>query len=467
MEIEKIQFQNNIPLAIKIFSINRYPIHWHEDITEIILPLEGSIEIITDFERNAVDEGDFWFVNNKSIHSIQSISESKDSKIACFYIDLNYFEDRFKYIKYMFFRSDAYSEDKKSNSKKIIDEDYKIRFRNILVSILSDYQKETFLPESLRERLLNKLVYAIVYEFNWLQFIERKERFISSVHLDRYHRIMKYIDDHYSEKITLDDIISMEYVTKTYFSHFWKRLSSFSFQERINYERVLKSTRMLFSDRTITEISDRCGFSDPKYYYKNFKRWFGCMPLEYKSRCLDYTKKGFDFKELSLEEIEDILENYLRGFFEIYYNEEVDWEATNIINHYANIRYLHLLDKVGDHKIPKYTNINILGEYCFNLKDDYFEFNWHNVDVLINLALDIDFIPNIMISSQDIGTSLIVDAVKTFLDRCIEYYGIKEVSRWNYYINYNNLLKLGDIDQIYNEINKRIKDASINYFFEY
>ncbi len=464
MQIEDIKFDKNLSLSIEILSINKYPIHWHEDIVEIIMPIKGIVQVVTDFERNIVEEGDFWFVNNKSIHSIESTS---NSIIAHFYIDLNYFEDKFKYIKYMFFRSTAYSKDTRSKSSNDLYRDYKIRFRNILVSILSNYSEGQSLSEDVREKLLNKLVYAMVYEFNWLQFIERKESFISPVHLDRYHRILEYVDDHYSEKITLDDIISREYITKTYFSHFWKEISSFSFQERINYERVIKSVKMLFSDLSIVEISDRCGFSDPKYYYKNFKKWYGCMPLEYKSKCEEYKSKGFDYKILQLDNVGLIIEEYLKKYYEVYYNKDADSEATNIINHYANIRYLHLLDRDGDKTIPKYTNINILGEYCFKLIDYGFDFNWHNLDVLIKLTLDIEFIPNIIINNPKIAPKIIIAAVKFFIDRCIDYYGKKEVSRWNFHINYNNLLKLDNIDDVSIKLKDRIKDLNISYFFEY
>lgn len=462
--VEAITFQRDIPLKIKIFSIKKIPTQWHEGATEIVMPLKGSILVETDFEKNIVEEGEFWFINNNSVHSIKS---EKDAKVACFYIDLKYFKDRFEYIEYMFFRSNAYTDGNTPGSNRDQNVEYKIRFRNMLLSILTEYHKDTKLPKEINERLFNKLVYAMVYEFNWLQFIERKESFISSVHLDRYHRIIKYVDEHYAERITLDDITSMEYITKTYFSHFWKKLSTYSFQERINYERVLKSTKMLFTNMTITEISERCGFSDTKYYYKHFKRWYGCMPLEYRAQCDVYAKEGFEFEELDFKDIDSILEDFLKKYFEVYYDKDADSEATNIVNHYANIRYLHLINKSGDNKIPKYSNINILGEYCFNLKNQGFEFNWHNIDVLINMALDIDFIPNIVISNREISEDMILDALKIFANRCIEYYSKQEVGRWKYSVDYSNLIKLNNIDKIYDELSSRVKNININYFFEY
>lgn len=54
-----------------------------------------------------------------------------------------------------------------------------------------------------------------------------------------------------------------------------------------------------------------------------------------------------------------------------------------------------------------------------------------------------------------------------FADRCIEYYGKVEVSRWKYSFNYNNLIKLNYTDQLNDELERIIKNLNINYFFEY
>ena len=105
MNEEKIIFKDNLPFSIKIQSINRYPIHWHENITEILLPIKGSIEVIANYEHILVKEGDFWFVNNKAIHSIKA---SPEAIVAVLHIDLDYFQKQFEYIKYMFFRSNMF-----------------------------------------------------------------------------------------------------------------------------------------------------------------------------------------------------------------------------------------------------------------------------------------------------------------------------------------------------------------------
>jgi len=59
MLAEKIEFSDNQPFRVKVQKINRYPIHWHDGITEIILSIRGDVEVVTNFEHLTVKEGDF------------------------------------------------------------------------------------------------------------------------------------------------------------------------------------------------------------------------------------------------------------------------------------------------------------------------------------------------------------------------------------------------------------------------
>ena len=221
MNAEKIEFNDDQPFRVKIQKINRAPIHWHEETTEIILPIRGDVEVVVNFEHILVKEGDFHFINNRSIHSIRS---SSNSVVAMIHINLSLYEQQFNYIKYMFFRSNPFIDDRRDLGKDAFNFkiDHKMQFRNLLIDILLRKLSYELSGKSL-ERLGDQLVYSLVFEFNWLKFMKTNEIIMDSAQFDRYHRIVKYIDDHYSDKITLDDIVSSEFITKTYFSHYWKK----------------------------------------------------------------------------------------------------------------------------------------------------------------------------------------------------------------------------------------------------
>lgn len=461
MKLQKIQFKENLPLKIEVHSINRFPIHWHEDITEIILPIKGSVDIKANFEEIHLDEGDFFFINNKTIHSIRSDDESV---VLLFYINLDHFEEQFPYIKYMFFRNSIYEELLgKSQVDLETKERFKIHFRNLLISIFAESLNPS-VSTQMYDMLIHKLVYQMIYEFNWLQLLKKDGDFISSVHLDRYHRIVKYIQENYSQKINLDDIVSMEYITKTYFSHFWKNLSTYSFSERINYERVLKSEFLLLKNMTITEISHQCGFSDTKYYYRTFKKWYGCMPLEHKEKCFAYESMGHKYKKLDLEDVKPLFEAYMKKFF-IYDNSlEEDIDFSSIINKYLYLKYYHTAHGKSS-TTDKYLILDPF-KYSSHTDDGEIKFNWTTMDLFINLVIDFEFTLKVKFNTDNINRNVVSEYVNIFLESSINRYGMDLFKSCHFLINYKDSLIFDNTKPIEKLITDRFEDVTISYYIE-
>ena len=202
------------------------------------------------------------------------------------------------------------------------------------------------LSEEFLENFEFQLIYSMVYEFHWLQFLKKKDSYISPFQLDRYHRVIKFMDENYGEKITLEDVASREFITKNYFSHFWKDLSYFSFQERLSYERVKRAELLLLTtDMSISHISEKCGFSDVKYFYNHFKRWYGSMPLEHKKKCLLYEKKGANYQNLKFNSIKEIFYDYIDTHLTSRNIDGKSSEFSSFVNNYHKIKYLYQIDK--------------------------------------------------------------------------------------------------------------------------
>lgn len=465
---EKIEFKKDIPFSVKVQSISRYSIHWHENVIEIILPIRGSVEITSSFEHNIIQEGDFWFINNKYIHSISS---SNNAIIAIFHINLDYFENQFEYIKYMTFRSNVYSENQREKNGYNLDCDirieYKKRFRNLLISILSDAINENILSKRLTEKYEHQLIYSMIYEFNWLQFQRQSNKFISQIQLDRYHRIIKFIDEHYVEKITLDDIVAKEFITKNYFSHFWKNLSSYSFQECISCQRVLKSEYLLLSNINITSISEQCGFSDVKYYYRHFKKWFGCMPIEYRNKSFSYIQRGFYYENLEFNNLEKVLKDYINNYFIALYGHNLDSDISFFVENYMKIKYLCTKDKNLAPSSSNHILINLFDHCNFHLEETNFMFNWNSIDLLVNLSLDFGVSLYFRLNCDSIEKTLLYDVVNKFIDNCIFRYSIKTVNKWYFFINFRNMSLYKEAHDIKKMLDKKIKNAKVSYSFEF
>lgn len=464
MDSENILFQNNAPYQISALVIERVPLHWHESVTEIVFPIRGEIEVVSNFEHITLKEGDFSIINHRSVHSIQSKNKAT---VISIHINIDQFELQFPYIKYMSFRSNSFFDNHKEYGADFfkIDADFKVKFRNLLLHILFEYLSGSQAGNAV-DKLANQLVYTLVFEFNWLKQMKIGGAMLNPAQLDRYHRIVRYIYDHFAERITLDDVVSSEYVTKTYFSHFWKELSSYSFTERVNYERVIKSQFLLLESKNISKISEQCGFSDVKYYYQNFKRWFGCMPLEHRQHCIAYQQLGSSWHQADLSKLQKELDEYLYRFMMIRCETGNGDQDASYTENYMNLK---LLNNTGDLTtaavkyliISPFRQINYLSN-----TDETFVFNWHYIDQSVNLSLDAGLLLYVDLCCDNVEPHLLSKVVCKFLDICISRYGFGAMKKWHFFINYKNFSSFDKNKTIEKLILSKVANANVCYSFE-
>ncbi|MDV2687397.1 helix-turn-helix domain-containing protein, partial [Alkalihalophilus lindianensis] len=69
-----------------------------------------------------------------------------------------------------------------------------------------------------------------------------------------------------------------------------------------------KSEKLLLTtNKSIQEISTECGFSDTKYYYKHFNKWYNCTPAQYRKKYKPEVDKETIKKEIALDELLKLL----------------------------------------------------------------------------------------------------------------------------------------------------------------
>jgi YesN/AraC family two-component response regulator len=99
--------------------------------------------------------------------------------------------------------------------------------------------------------------------------------------------IVAYITEHYAEKITLEQTAKHFYVNKTYLSELFKTETGTNFTRRLNDIRLEQAKRLMtHTDMTVTEIAERVGFADFRYFCRVFKNHMGMTPTEFKAKAL-------------------------------------------------------------------------------------------------------------------------------------------------------------------------------------
>lgn len=95
--------------------------------------------------------------------------------------------------------------------------------------------------------------------------------------------ILTYINANYNKQITLDELAKKSGYSKSRFSHIFSQFTETTPIKYQNDIRLKTSREMLSStNKSITEIAISCGFNDPLYFSRLFKKIYNITPTEYR-----------------------------------------------------------------------------------------------------------------------------------------------------------------------------------------
>lgn len=99
-------------------------------------------------------------------------------------------------------------------------------------------------------------------------------------------QIISYIEQHYSENITLSSMGSYVHLNPIYLSRLLKKVKGETFLEILTRTRVTKAIEMLRDPAIKTcEVASRVGINDPKYFGQVFKKQYGMTLKEFRRDC--------------------------------------------------------------------------------------------------------------------------------------------------------------------------------------
>lgn len=100
-------------------------------------------------------------------------------------------------------------------------------------------------------------------------------------------RIKEYVELHYSEDISLEDVASEIGISVFYLSHMFKQAENKTFVEYLMNFRVNEAKRLCReTDFDTGEIARRCGFNNTSYFYRVFKKVTGTTIGRYRESIL-------------------------------------------------------------------------------------------------------------------------------------------------------------------------------------
>lgn len=97
-------------------------------------------------------------------------------------------------------------------------------------------------------------------------------------------RAVKYIDENFTERLTLADITARLSISRSTFCKLFGKITGKGFNEYLNLQRIRHSLGYIKNGYKLTAICGLCGYSDYSTFVRNFRRVMGICPADYAAR---------------------------------------------------------------------------------------------------------------------------------------------------------------------------------------
>lgn len=94
---------------------------------------------------------------------------------------------------------------------------------------------------------------------------------------------MNYIDEHFTENLTLEEIASEIGYNRCYFSSIFSKCMGMSVWDYISIKRIEDALTLIkTTDKSILQIATECGFNNTINFNKTFKKYTNLPPSSFR-----------------------------------------------------------------------------------------------------------------------------------------------------------------------------------------
>ncbi len=103
--------------------------------------------------------------------------------------------------------------------------------------------------------------------------------------IQRMNQCIFYADSHYDEPIPLDKIVKMSAMSRASFCSMFKDMTGMTFNEYLNKKRIERTQALIRDGADLSSCAFKSGFKEFSTFYRNFLKFTGYTPSQYKKIC--------------------------------------------------------------------------------------------------------------------------------------------------------------------------------------
>ena len=289
-----------IEFSSNIYRVGTYHYNWHTE-TEIFILLKGSVEMSCNGEVFTLKPLDVVIISPQVGHATLALEE--DAIAFVIHVGNEFYQQYDPdFGSYQFIL--------RSDDSTRHNEFFTTLRHHAAMTMLLMTKGESPVHRMWIEHHYLALAGDVFREFDPIKKVYENAR-PGDIKPASFYKMITYIDEHYEQKIELEDIAKIGGYNIAYTSQFFKRQMGISFVEYVLRLRIRDATvRLAGTDEAVARIASDCGFADVKAFNVAFKKHFNMTPTEYRKQVKSIGRKTVlqDWKEIISVDNQDVLD---------------------------------------------------------------------------------------------------------------------------------------------------------------
>ena len=250
-----------------------YPPHWHTPF-ELIMPTQSTYKVLCGDNEYNLEQGDIILICPGVIHEL--LAPPQGVRII-FQPSLTQFDlNELDVIVSMITPCVLITPDKHPQIHQQI--------QKLMVEIRDEYFSSSPYTESfIYSKFLEIMVYVGRYYAEIAQNNFDAKNTKQKEYMEKFLFICNYINEHFAEDLTLEDVASLAGFSKYHFTRLFKQYADTSFYKYLNQKRIAHAKNLLINQHlSVIEVALQSGFSNLSSFLRMFKLATGCTPTEFR-----------------------------------------------------------------------------------------------------------------------------------------------------------------------------------------
>lgn len=280
-----LELKENIPHGTKEYPYDQcyirkvrhpfqFPVHWHDQI-EIIYIKQGKLHVCIEGHDYLGHDGSIFLVNPRELHFMGSDDMSVAYYTLLFPLEFISFQtmDELETSLLMPLRSGQLQ-----LSHEIANDVLNKELHILLEQVINLNLEDTSMRRQIETRALLLQFLSLLVEHGCLNTPT-----FSGSQINIQRELLAYIQEHFTEKLSLEDLANQFHLSEKYISRYFKEHFQLTFVNYTNYLRLTYAKSLLeTTELPVTEVALQSGFPNVSYFIRIFKEKYGSSPQKYR-----------------------------------------------------------------------------------------------------------------------------------------------------------------------------------------